>query len=98
MTNQVLLEGYVRSIRKIITYGFAGKKLVESFHIDIPRSDVKDGFYSPIILVISDELSKKITGILKESMHVNLKAHLETEVKGHYGTVTTIVADEITII
>lgn len=86
MLNQVILIGRIKKLNKT-------KGLVNYFHIDIERQE-KGTFDSPIVHVPKD-LQAAITSV-KEGMLIAVKGHLETVVRGGYGTVTTIMADRLT--
>jgi len=87
MLNQLILNGIVSSVKK-------SKGIIKSFHLNIARESDHNIIDSPIV-TLNEYLSNAVISFLKEGEEVYVSAHIETEVKGGYGTVTTIVADKI---
>ncbi len=84
--NVVLLKGKIVEVKKI-------KGLISQFKIEVWR-DVDDLKHLDIpLLVPSPNLTISEMETIKKENLVHVSAHIETEVKGGYGTVTKIVAD-----
>jgi hypothetical protein len=94
MLNQVILVGRLNSIKKV-------KGTIESFKLDIkrqyPDEEGNDVYDNPIIK-ISNDFSDTLLEYMRDDMVVGVKARIETEVKGKYGTVMNIIADKMTFI
>lgn len=88
MLNQVILIGRVSQSKKI-------KGVVNTFHLDIPRSKDSIEIDSPIIH-IDPALAKSTTNFFKDGIMLAIKGRIETVIEGGYGTVTSIVAERIT--
>jgi hypothetical protein len=87
MLNQVILIGAVNKIKKV-------GGVVQSFHLDIERP-IKGTYDSPSIQ-LPQALANATSEYIKQNAMVAVKAHIETVVRGGYGTVTAIVADRLT--
>ena len=89
MLNQVILVGRLTAIVK-------KKGKIESFKVIIPRTNELEE--DRPIVVVPPEIGESIYGLIKDGIVVEVKARIETEVKGGYGTVTKIVAQKITVL
>lgn len=92
MLNQVILIGKLTAIVK-------KKGKIESFKVIIPRiNGIHELEEDRPIVVVPPEMGESIYGSLKDGDVVDVKARIETVVRGGYGTVTKIVAQKITIL